>query len=182
VAKKDAAGNAVEPLRLRMEYAEDTMNDPYRPAHWSDYTATVIQMKRGISRVGRCEDPKNTFGHMWRHIPSEIRIQVIDAEGKPLRRVGVEVYRPEPGKDGRMRVEEEAEPMVAGAVADDGTFHLGEDPFGRKLKEERRARWVLILLRREAVVRARYLTLMEMNSAYWRGEKEEATFPVVWEE
>lgn len=182
VGKTDAAGNPFPLLSLRPEFAEDTMNNPYRQTQWGEYTAAVIQMKRGVSRVGRCEDPANTFGHMWRHVPARIAVQVIGEEGKPVKYADVEVHRPVRGEDGRWRVAKDAKPLAEGKVDADGFFDLGDDPFGKRKAEAGRAGWVLLLVRREGAVRARYLTLLDMNLAYWKDEKEKAVFRVVWNE
>jgi len=182
VAKAGPTGQTFPLLELRPEYADDTMNNPYKETCWSDYTAAVLQMKRGVARVGRCEDPHNTFGHMWRHVPAGIVLQVIGKDGKSIRFVDVEVYRPvRSADDGRGRVAEDAAPLFAGKVGEDGTFTLGDDPFGKRKAEADRALWLLVVLRREGVERARYLTLLDMNMAYWRGQQDKAVFQVVWE-
>lgn len=182
VLKTNAAGGPLETLRLREEFASCTMNNPYKETRWSEYATAVIQMKRGIARVGRCEDPHNTFGHMWRHVPATVKVQVIGLDGKPVPFVEVEVYRPvRSGDDDRLRVAADAAPLFAGPAGKDGTFVLGDDPFGKRKAESSRALWVLVLLKREGVVRARYLSLLDMNTAYWKGQQAEATFQLVWE-
>ncbi len=181
VAKTDAAGNPLPLLTLRPEFADDTMMNPYKATWWSEYTTAVIRMKRGISRVGRCEDPANTFGHMWRHVPAKVAVQVLGEGGKPLRYAEVEIYRPVRGEDGRPRVAADAEPIASGKVGAEGMFELGEDPFGKRMTEAERAPWVLVVIKREGVVRARYVTVMDANLAYWKDQKERAVFRVVWD-
>ncbi|KAF0244886.1 MAG: hypothetical protein FD180_2107 [Planctomycetota bacterium] len=181
VGKLDAAGNPLPLLTLRPEFADDTMNSPYKATWWSEYTTAVIRMKRGVSRVGRCEDPANTFGHMWRHVPAKVEIQVIGEEGKPVKYAEVEVYRPVRGEDGRARVAKDAKPLSEGRVDEVGFFDLGEDPFGKRKAEASRAPWVLVVIKREGAIRARYLTLMDMNLAYWKDQKERAIFRLVWD-
>lgn len=181
VALTDPAGNPFPLLSLRPEFADDTMMNPYKETKWGEYTTAVIRMKKGISRVGKCEDPRNTFGHMWRHVPARSVVQVLGDGGKPLKYVEVEIYRPVRGEDGRPRVAADAEPLAAGKVGADGTFEMGEDPFGKRLAEGERAPWVLVLIKREGLVRARYVTLLDANLAYWKDEKERAVFRVVWE-
>lgn len=183
VAFRLPSGEFIEPLRLRPEFEQDIMFDASGEGTWSDYSAIAIQMKRGIARLGRWDDPHNTFGHLWRHLPAQIEVQVIDRDGKPLRRVEVEIYRPvRSGEEGRPRIEAGAEPLFRGETSAEGMFTLGDDPFGRRKVEAQRAPWILVVLRRNGVARYRYLTLLEMNMRYWRDEKDRAHVPVVWTE
>ncbi len=179
VAKTDAAGKPLEDLRLAKAHDEDTMNNPYKETSWSDYTAAVVQAKRGVTRVGRCEDPSQPYGHMWRDMPKAIEIEVVGADGRPLDAVDVEVFRPSRAKpEERPTVSADAKPIAGGSTDARGRFDLGADPFACSAEEPSRARWLLVVLRRGGATRARYLTLLDANLAHWRGERDHAALRV----
>mgnify|MGYP001607549262 CR=1 FL=1 len=177
VGKTDAAGKPLEDLRLAKAHDEDTMNNPYKETRWSDYSAAVLQAKRGVTRVGRCEDPSQPYGHMWRDVPAAIGIEVVGPDGKPLESVHVELYRPARATpEDRPTVAADAKPIAEGSTDAKGRFDPGGDPFACASEESARAGWLLLVLRREGTVRARYLTLLDANLAYWRGERDRAAF------
>lgn len=179
VGKTDAEGKPLEDLRLAKAHHEDTMNNPYKETRWSDYSAAVIQAKRGVTRVGRCEDPSEPYGHMWRDVPAAIGIEVVGPDGKSLKSVQVELYRPARATpEDHPTVVRSARPIVQGTTDANGRLDLGADPFACAAEESARAGWLLIVLRREGILRARYLTLLDANLAYWRGERDRATFRV----
>ncbi len=179
VGKTDASGAPLKGLELAERHAKDTMNDPYRETSWSDYAAAVIQAKRGVTRVGRCEDPSQPYGHMWKDVPAAIEIEVVGVDGARVGGVEVEVYRPvQPAPEEPPGVAADAKPIVAGRTDAGGRFGLGEDPFACAAEEPSRARWLLVVLRQGDTVCSRYLTLIDANLAYWKGEGDHAVLQV----
>lgn len=127
--------------------------------------------------MGRCEDPSELYGHMWRDVPKAIEIEVVGAGDRLLASEQVEVDRPvpHPPKD-RPIVTADAEPVARGRTDAQGRFDLGDDPFACAAKEFSRARWLLVVLHPQGATRACYLILLDANLAHWRGDRDHARF------
>lgn len=155
-----------------------TMNDHFLPLRWSEYTAAVMERKRGIARVGFSDDPSQPFGHEWRDLPKTLRIRVRDKSGKPAAAARVRVYRsrakraPDGGFERLHGIARDAAPFVEITAGKDGHFELSGDYLGAQLPPALRSRWLLLVIEHDGAVSTRTIFGPELNLLYWRGHRE----------
>ncbi|MBX3322132.1 MAG: hypothetical protein KF757_03995 [Phycisphaeraceae bacterium] len=161
----------------------EIMNDTYTAPEISWLTATIAISKRGAARVGACENPEHEFGHMWRWVPGDLSVEVASETGAIE---AVRIYRAVPGRgrDARVqRISEDAAPVYA---AQGAKVTLDGDAMNAAARRAERSLWVLIEADRatDGGIETRWtiLTLLEINEAYARGNKEAWTFAVRFED
>lgn len=158
----------------------EIMNDTYTAPEVSWLTATIANSKKGAARVGACENPEQTFGHMWQWVPGELTLRVEPGEGEAVEAIRVYRAKPGQGRDARVqRVTADAEPIASAAGASVG---LDGDYMNSKASRNERALWLLVEadVTSGAETERRWMiaTLLEMNEAFARGSQTEWTFRV----
>ena len=113
-------------LPLPHRYATDLMASPYQPPVLGEYAAVMANVRRGVARVGACEDTANKFGTMWNWVPARIDLH-LSKGGAPLAAARVRWWRSLP----RAGLPSEAPEGVAADRAPDGETTTDDGRQGR---------------------------------------------------
>ncbi len=188
ITKKMLPGRARKDIKLPKIYAQDLMNRPYQPVVIGALAAEVANSKFGISRVGACENPDQTFGHMWKWLPDKLKIEVKDTRGRTLNHATVSWYRastkgmssdnPIQGVAINREPDGTATPDADGFITIKGDYMGAEEPNDR-------SRWLLIEVQSITTTgkQQRQFQIVYglwLNASYAAGNTEEATYQFIW--
>lgn len=160
------------------KFKREIMNDPYTAPEVSWLTATIVNSKQGVSRVGACENPDQPFGHMWQWVPKQLTIEIEPGDAESIEAVRVYRAKPGGGRDARVqKVAEDAEPI---ASATGSSVTLDGDYMNAKAPRNERALWLLIEadVKTGSDIEKRWtiVTLLEMNESFARGHRQAGVF------
>ena len=165
----------LEDVGLPDDLARCVMNSHFQVLRWSEYAAAVLERKRGVARVGACEETDHPFGHMWRDLPKIVRLQLLDEKHHPLALANVRVYRSRPLKNPPegfrgQGVEADAAPVQEGVTRANGTIDVAGDYLGQAGPRDQRSLWLLVVSEAAGKTRASVILGATLNQRFWRGE------------
>ncbi len=169
-------------LALPKRYAQDLMASPYQPPVLGEYTAVMANLRKGVARVGACEDTDNLkFGHVWNWLPPRIDL-VVTKDGRPAPGARVRWWRSRPiGPKGAAGVPEKAEPDGRADADEGGKASILRDYLGRALPRAERGLWLLVEVEIGGETRFEIVYGLDLNLAYARGDKYGTTIPFAFE-
>ena len=168
-------------LPLPLRYATDLLASPYQAPLISEYAAAMANARRGVARVGACEDTDNRYGHVWNWLPGRVDLTVTKG-GAPAAGATVRWWRglPLPVEKGPP-----SQGVAAGrapdgqAVADAaGKVAIAGDYLGRARPRDERSLWLLVEVEANGERRFEILYGLDLNLAYARGSKY--VVPIAW--
>jgi hypothetical protein len=172
-------------LPLPERFAKDLMRSPYQAPHLSEYTAVMANVRRGVARVGACEDTENRYGHVWNYLPGRVDL-FLTRGAAPLPRATVRWWRSRKALD---LLEGKAQGVAVGrapdgeAVTDErGRVTIGGDYLGRSRPRDDRSLWLLVETEVEGARRFEILYGLDLNLAYARGDKYGTALLWRWED
>jgi len=161
-------------LPLPHRYAIDLMASPYQPPALGEYAAVMANVRRGVARVGACEDTANKFGTMWSWIPARIDLELTKA-GAPLAAARVRWWRSlaRPGLPSEAPEGVAADRVPDGETTTDdaGKAVLAGDLLGRAHPPAERGRWLLVEVEAGGERRFEIVYGLDLNLAYAKGDK-----------
>jgi hypothetical protein len=179
------AGVTADAVDLPEPYRGDLMASAYRTPRLGDLAALVMISKRGVSRVGACEEPEEPYGHMWRWLPERLVLEVA-RDGEPMRGARVRWWASEPGggPDFRVQKVDPARKPDGEADADEGgRIEIRGDYLNRGRKRIERSLWLLVTVESEGGERRFAIVYgLELNEAYAKGDREEQVRRLAFED
>jgi biopolymer transport protein ExbD len=172
-----------EAVDLPEPWRGDLMNSAYQEPRLGALAAAVMNAKRGVSRVGACEEPDHPYGHMWRWLPKRLVLSFTQ-DGRPLAGATVRWWASEPAglSDRRLQKVGEGRPPDATAVTDEkGRVVVTGDYMNAGKDRMRRSLWLLVEAEHEGERRFEVVRGLWLNAAWAEGRKEEATRSLEWE-
>lgn len=169
-------------LALPGRYARDLMASPYQPPVLGEYTAVMANLRKGVARVGACEDTDNhKFGHVWNWLPPRIDL-LVTKDGQPAVGAHVRWWRSRPtGPKGAAGVSERAEPDGRAETDGSGKAQVLRDYLGRGFPRADRGLWLFVEVEIGGETRFEIVYGLDLNLAYARGDKYSTTIPLAFE-
>lgn len=144
-------------------------------------SAAIANANEGVSRLGSCADPASQNGYMWRWLPGEVRLQIVDATGAAVPGLKVNLYRPMPMSpdDSTHGVAADRKPSGSGATDDSGELVVAGNYLGATGDEAQRSLWLLFEVEDQSGSRRfGILSGLWLNAAYAAGSRDEAVWRV----
>lgn len=177
IPKEALPSRATAHVGLPEIYRRDIMNSPYQPPRISFLTASIMNSKRGVSRVGACEEPDHPFGHQWTWTPRRLSVRLTQ-HGKPLPDATIRWFRSRPMdfRDPRMQgVPADAAPDATLTTSPQGLADIEGDYLGRADPRHTRSLWLLIEVTHDAKRRFAVVSGLWLNERFARGDTDHTT-------
>lgn len=172
-------------------WQSEIMNSPYKEFSISALTAAIVNSKKGVARVGACEDIDNEYGHMWKWVPKSITVKLTDGS-TPIQKAMVSWWRSLPVtglkdvSDSRFNgvaVDRVNNPDGKGISNSAGEFVIDGGYLGQSESEfTKRSLWVLYEVTHPGSGEKRFGIIygLWLNTVYAAGNTDEATLEVNW--
>lgn len=166
----------------------EVLNYPYRnDIIIGPLSAAVMNSKAGIARVGSCEDTTIEYGHMWKWLPTELKVAITSDDGAPLTGATIKWWAAQSAGG--------ADPRVQGVSADRADSPDGEATGGTatitgdylnsgKETWDQRSLWLLIEVTHPYTGERRFGILygLWLNTAYAAGQHDSTTWTASWDD
>lgn len=163
-------------------YADDMLHSPYKEPELSRLTSLIVKAKHGVARVGACEETDHEYGHMWRWLPKELKLEVMDDDRK-LAGTRVRWWRSRSAglPDGRIQgVDDDLEADGVALTDGNGQVSISGDYLGSARARPERSLWLLFDVEHTRTRRFGIIWGLELNELWASGKKDGATISIQW--